>query len=369
MNRSKGISELENRFAREIGSAVALEINRRFGTPGCASLIAFDRDYWSVILVFMITREHSDENACKIYCKIPKANWKISTVDGILREDYEASKEMAEAEFHSLSCLHADFEGCPDRSLRVINPLGYLPEYNAIVTEGVERCAEIFELLRPWGNTTRINGETLRFLRKIGKWLGYLHAAGTEKDPNGFTRQASFSDQISEMQNTADEAACMGLAGRLPEYIDKLSSKIRHNPSGRHTLTVEGFELRNFITDGGAVFFLDPGHIRTGPAYEDLARFTASLSLLYWGKINFLRDYRNEEAFISSFVESYEDECGRVERDVLNIYLAKQFIKLWIDGIKVLQFKNYGKPLQRIINRFYMERFFSRRLDKILSVV
>ena len=154
MNQSKEISELENQFTREIGSAITREISRRSGNSGFARLTAYDRDYWSVILVYEITGEHSDMNAYKIYCKIPKANWNISTVDEILRGDYESSKEMAETEFHSLNCLRAGFERCPDSSLRVINPLGFLPEYNAVFTEGVNNSTEIFELLRPGG--TRI---------------------------------------------------------------------------------------------------------------------------------------------------------------------------------------------------------------------
>ena len=369
MKHSKAASGLENQFAQEIGSAITREIARRSGGRGDARLIAYDRDYWSVILMYEITMEHSDNGVYKIYCKIPKSNWNISTVDAILTDDFESSKEMAEAEFSSLEYLHADFERCPDRSLKVINPLGYLPEYNAIFTEGVDNTIEIFELLRPWGNKNHINSETLLHLRKIGKWLGYCHTAGPGKDPNGFKAQPPFSDQVKQMKNTVAEIRDEALAVRLPEYTEKLLNKVSYDPTSQHIPTIEGFELRNFITDGEVVFFLDPGYIRTGPAYEDLARFIASLSLLYWGKINFLRDYRNEEIFISSFIESYEDECGRIDRDLLNIYLAKQFVKLWIDGIQVLQFKNIRKPFDKIIQLLYIERFFSKRLDNILSVI
>ena len=369
MNQSKEISELENQFTREIGSAITREISRRSGNSGFARLTAYDRDYWSVILVYEITGEHSDMNAYKIYCKIPKANWNISTVDEILRGDYESSKEMAETEFHSLNCLRAGFERCPDSSLRVINPLGFLPEYNAVFTEGVNNSTEIFELLRPRGNKNHINSEALQYLRKIGKWLGYFHTVGRDNGPNGFKRQSAFSDQLQQMRNITGEINNKPLAGRLIRYIDKLSNKVSFNSTSPDTLIIEGFEVRNFITDGDAVFFLDPGCIRSGSAYEDLARFIASLSILYWGEISFLRGYQNEEKFISSFIESYEDGYGRIERDILNIYLAKQFIRLWIDGIQVLQYKNYMKPFDSIVQRVYIERFFSRRLDNSLSVV
>jgi hypothetical protein len=369
MNHSEKIYGSENRFAGDIGTAIAREIYPGAGSRSPARLIGYDRDYWSVILVYEITGEEPPGKVCRIYCKIPKANWNITTIGGILTDDFESSKEMAEAEFNSLTHLHADFERCPDRSLRVINPLGYLPEYNAIFTEGVDNSAEVFELLRPWGNRSRINGESLLHIRKIGKWLGFLHTVGAERGANGFEDTAPFSDQVNRMKDTVEKRTDAALADGLRKYPEKLLEKAGLATSAQDTLTVEGFELRNFITDGAAVFFLDPGQMLRGSAYEDLARFVASLSLLYWGRIDFLRDYRNEEIFTTSFLESYEDVRGGIDRDILNPYLAKQYIRLWLDGLMVLRHKRYIKPLGSIVQRVYLERFFSRRLDNILQAV
>jgi hypothetical protein len=366
MNRSEEISVSENRFADEIGRAIT---GRIYPGSACrrAELVGCDRDYWSVILVYEITKEQKPREVRRIYCKIPKANWNITTIGEILRGDFETSKEMAETEFNSLNHLRAGFERCPDRSLRVINPLGYLSEYNAVFTEGVHNSTEVFELLRPWGNQSRINSESLAYLRKIGKWLGYFHAAGRDKGANGFKRHSAFPDQLRQMRDAAGEIGDKSLADRLVRYIDELSNKASFDPAYPDTLTIEGFEVRNFITDGEAVFFLDPGRINAGSAYEDLARFIASLSILYWGRINFLREYRNEETFIGSFIASYEDESGGIERDILNLYLAKQFIRLWIDGILVLRHKRYMKPLDSVVQRLYIERFFTKRLNQLLS--
>lgn len=367
MNHSEKIYGPEKRFTDDIGAAIAEELHPGSGGRDSARLVRCDRDYWSVILVYEITGEEPEGNDCRIYCKIPKANWHITTVSGILTDDFESSKQMAESEFSSLNHLHADFESCTDSTLRVINPVGFIPEYNALLTEGVDNSTEVFEFLRPWGNQNRIIGEALEYLRKIGKWLGYFHTTGRQNGPNGFERQGTFHDQMRRMRVMAEDINRESLSRKLITYIDELSNKAPFDSAPPATLTIEGFEIRNFITDGKAVFFLDPGSIRSGSAYEDLARLIASLAILYWGQIYFLSDYLNEDAFLHTFIESYENENGPVDRETLNLYLAKQFIKLWIDGIQVLQHKRYLRPLDSIVQKLYIERFFSKRLDNILS--
>ncbi len=360
---------MENQLTTNIGSLIKRTIPMHFDCGEEIELITSKQNYWSIILIYKVNVNKPGMSSYNIFCKIPKSNWGISTIDAILTDDFSSSKEMAEIEFSSLRYLYEKFEKCCDSSLKVIEPLGYLPEYNAILTKGVNDSSDVFKLLRSYGNRNKTTKNIQSLSKQMGLWLGHFHSIRLNNNMNGFKAQASFLHQMQELRNTVTNLNDRELAHRILKYIDRLSKEEFDNISTNDSAITVGFEVRNFVTDKEAIYYLDAGEIRSGSAYEDIASFLVSVSLLYWGTINFLRTYRNEEYFVQTFLSSYQDKCGKIEPHTLSIYLAREYLKQWIDGIKVLNFKRLWKPLNIIIQNLYIERFFSNRLDSVLSTI
>jgi len=368
-NKNIRILDSEKQIEKRLRSHISQNLFRYFHTDGDLLLTKADRDYWSIILVYKFKPLKENCNVHYLYCKIPKSDWNITSIDKILVYNYKQSRQMALVEFNNLRYLYNIFNECPDNSLKTIKPLDFISKFNLILTEGVVNSFEIFEFLRKIGRKRNINKFPLFLIEKMGSWLGYVHKIGFNNFRNfplfpTFNQQILKYKEIVKKLNVNSRVKC-----KLFGYFEKLE-KIASNLilTSEKTFVIEGFEVRNFITDKKAIYFLDPGKISIGSLYEDLARFIASLAILYWGRIDFLFEFRNESCFFEKFINGY---CKYVNLNldyfILSIYLFKQYLKLWIDGLKVLIFKQYPRFVSNLIEKIYIEHFFSKRIENILK--
>lgn len=360
--------ESEKRLESEICGVISRNVKKYFGFQGKAFLTKVDRDYWSVIFVYKVVSVDLGAESRLIFCKIPKFDWSVTTVDAVIKSDFDSSRKMARTEFANLQYLREGFERCGDLMPGVIRPLDYLSEYNAILTEGVDESTEIFELLRQCSETQRVGEESLSLLKKAGVWLGHIHILGRSGSVR-FEIQPSVEEQLRELMVAATAQPERSLRRKISRYIDRLAEiNVRAETSHDQAILIEGFEVRNFITANGKIFFLDPGAIRSAPLYEDLSRFVASIAILYWGTLKFIKAFKNETLFVRNFIDSYRERHREINEETLNYYLAKQYIKLWLEGLKVLRLKGLGKPIEFFAQKVYMERFFSARLDCLINM-
>jgi len=321
--------------------------------------------YWSIIFVCSAVTISGKKHT--IYCKMPKSDWAIDRIDKLAFD--KESKNMALEEFNSLQNLYDKFKQCTDKSIGVIKPLAYLPELNAILTEGVADSTDSFALLRSSGSNKKISNDIESILKKMGALLSYIHISWIQ-DLKQYRVQPTFMSQIEDSVYRVKNLADRDLANRIIKYLHSVSETAQKGKLDQtQGLVIEGFEVRNFINTNNSVFFLDPGKILVGSRYEDLARFIASLGLLYWKNVKFIQPYRNERRFINLFLDGYEEKSYRIDRKTLYIFLAKQFIELWLDSLKVLDFKKWPKPVKSIIKRIYIERFFSNKLDCLIKAL
>jgi len=362
----------EKKLEKEIRDCINQNMFKYFGIYGDLSLIKIDRDYWSIILIYQIKAKKNNYDTHYIYCKIPKSDWRVTTVDGILKYNYENSKKMAEIELNSLQYLYKIFSECPDPSLNVIKPLDFISKYNAILTLGVNDSFEIFKLLRKVGRKKNITKYAKLLCEKMGLWLGYIHKVGF-KDFKQFPSYPTFNEQIQKYKTMVRELFNINdkVKNKLLKYLEKLEFLVLDiNFKVERTFVIEGFEVRNFIANKENIYFLDPGKIFISDIYEDLSRFIVSLSILYWGRPDFVFPFKNETYFIQLFINAYK-KYNHIELNssILSIYIAKQYIKLWIDGLKVLIFKKYPKIVSDLIQKIYIERFFLKRIDTTLKML
>jgi hypothetical protein len=275
---------------------------------------------------------------------------------------------MALAEYESLVYLWSVLEGKRDPMLRVVRPLDLYNRYNAILTEGIDNSIEIFRLMRRVGRRKNPGSQYISIIACIGRWLRSVHSSSA-RDLGGLKKHPSFLEDL--MQLRAEAADLRDIYGTsvdtIMRHIDSLEGLMREADEGKRSVVIEGFEVRNFITDGSSIWFLDPGRITSGTIYEDLARLIASLSLLYWGGFGFLLPYRNEPLLTQTFLDEYRQKSRAVEPMLLSSYLVKQYIRLWINGLQVLQFKKLWRPVCIVARTIYVDRFFSERIEEALG--
>jgi hypothetical protein len=89
--------------------------------------------------------------------------------------------------------------------------------------------------------------------------------------------------------------------------------------------------------------------------------------VLYWGKLRLLWKSPTEELYARAFLNGYEAAGGAYCPELLRAYLVKQYLKLWLEGLRVLEFKPYPRPLKWVGRRFYLPSFFCRRIEQELG--
>jgi aminoglycoside phosphotransferase (APT) family kinase protein len=318
-----------------------------------------DVDYWSVIHVYTV--ETSSGKRHIVYCKVPKSRWGLRAAEGLGQDP--AGAKMAAVEFSSLRFLSEMFTNSIP-SLRVIRALDLLREPSAILSEGVNGSSEVFRRLR---HADRVTGErpaALDLVRKCGRWLAHLHGRSTAGA--SLDRLPAYAAQLDNISAAVEGIRRREGVGPFFKYLEE--ARRLAVDEGEETYTAEGFEVRNFIAKDGTIYFLDPGKIALGPPYEDLARFLISLAILYWGQLRLLRKSEMEDSYARAFLEGYEGERGPVRRGLLRVYLIKEYLKLWLEGLEVLHMKRQLAPLRWFGRRVYLPIFFSKRINAELAL-
>jgi hypothetical protein len=313
-----------------------------------------DVDYWSIIQVYEVLIRPG--RVLSVYCKMPKSRWGLTSPE-LLAQD-PAAAEMARSEFQSLRRLAALFQGA-DPCLRVIRALDLLSPPSAILSEGVPGSREIFRFLRDAGRSRRAPAAALDVLKKCGLWLAHLHSRNPP-DP-GLPPTPCYAAQLAGFRAALDSMPPGRRPRRIGDYIARAEQLAPDEDPP--TYNVEGFEVRNFISSGDALFFLDPVVMSVGSRYEDIARFLASLAILHWGSIRLLRPYPAEAAYADAFLEGYQGVCGRLRPPLLSSYLIKEYLRLWLLGLQVLDFKRLPRLLDWVGRAFYLPGFFCRRIE------
>jgi hypothetical protein len=313
-----------------------------------------DVDYWSIIQTYTVLTKHGARHT--VFCKMPKYEWQLRSPEQL---DLDPSAPaMARIEYDSLVKLSAVFENA-EPALRVIRPLDLLSHPNAILTEGVDEAIEVYQCLRSADQGKHSREAALDMVHKCGRWLGHFHghsATSESVEPLG--------DLQRQLQHLRTEASQGGKYAEplLPYLAQAEALNIEYD--SEQTLISEGFEVRNFIVSKNTIYFLDPGKLLLGSRYDDLARFLASLSVLYWGKLKLLWKTPTEDLYARTFLQGYESVYGSINRPLLKAHMVKQYLKLWLEGLKVLDFKPYPRPLKWIGRRFYLPSFFCKRIEE-----
>jgi len=293
------------------------------------------------------------------YVKIPKADLVFRKTKRILPLT-DADKEFGEDEYQSLIHL-AKFWRSEDLGVSFVRPLGFLEDYNAIITERAYGW-DFFRLFRKWDFMTRLHlsisrNPMHRFLSLIGEALSRFHKI-SQKD--SIFKMASTLDEIkhycSKLQSLDIGRSCLdSIESRLLVFEDLTLSTQRTN-------TLKGLDIRNILVDKeDRLFLLDPGKMKEDYKEADLARFLVTCRIIYWGSIAFLLRLCPDRSYEESFLQGYSNS-HLINNKILTMLIIKELLKHWRMAHLALQLKAWPGAMKWVLEKVYIDRFYRKQL-------
>ncbi len=267
----------------------------------------------------------------------------------------KSDRDLAEDEYRSL--VHLSQYWCSDDiHVRFVRPLGFLREYNAIVTERFY-ARHFFRILRYL--------DLRRRLRKKGPDFGHKVMAGLGTALARFHQTAMKECEVDiesilrKMEGCCSQLKCFGLQ---PKFIDKVMSKVSKVRNLRmyshQTNTLKGFDVRQvFVNDAGMAFLLDPGKMKMDHKEMDLARFIVTCRILYWGSTFLFLRLSPDTSYEESFVQAYYGNNKRQDK-ILRLLIIKELLKHWRMAYTVLELKQWPLVIKKVLRETYIDPFY-----------
>ena len=316
--------------------------------------------HWAYVFSIDVISNHKKEG---VYIKIPRTNRSENIIHNEITKD--DAKIVAEKEYCDLKNLHELFSSYRE-DLSVVKPLDFFKDLNAIITE---KCFgdDIYNICRKdvlASKIFRFQPHTTAIFLKCGEWLQHYHRHFFKKDsyencfPNIYNETSSY---INFLQQGSYEHT-QHLLGVVKDSIvfEKEIDEILISKN------INGFQVRNFITENGKILFVDPGEIKVGPIYEDVARFIVTTKMIFWGTPLFLLGVKPSRAYIDSFLKGYLQN-QELNPKLLKIFLIKHFLKQWSEGYIAIQHKRYPTTLKEYLRKIYIDRFFMKEVQLLTN--
>lgn len=294
-----------------------------------------------------------DFGKSSLYVKIPKIIWGNRNVN-FNTPITESDRVLARNEFDSLIYLSANWS--EKSGVSFIKPLGYIEEYNAILTERI--FGKFF--FKSFMNedfqrrlSKRKTGKVEEGLFKFGKSLREFHLREIDEiifDSNKVIKKPLNYLEILK-EHKLDQAGLEYLSRRLNEYQDtEYSTSIVNN--------FKGIDVRQILTDSdNCIYVMDPGKITRSYIEVDLARFIVTCRILYWGTFWILLKLFPDSRYEKSFMSGYNG-TDTFSKEVLNIMILKEILKHWKMAHQSLEKKQWPMLIKIFLRRFYINSFY-----------
>lgn len=302
-----------------------------------------------------------------IYVKIPKVDLRLNGNNIFPLSDKD--KEFAEKEYRSL-CYLARHWGSEDLHVSFVKPLGFLREYNAIVTQKIY-AQDIYKEFR-WRDLIgkcgirRPSRSMHDLVVRFGTALARFHASTKERSvfqPNGLV-----SKVVKYCGTLKTTKTCNSVIEQITFAVNKLAN---YSVSSFKVATLKGLDLRNILIDRSRrVYLLDPGAMKVDNREADLARFIVTMRLLYWGCPWFFLRLSAATSFEQDFLRGYvkQDKDG-IDEKILSAYILKELIKHWDMAHTVLKLKPWPQPLKYSLRHAYINGFYAGQIKAQIAAI
>lgn len=297
-----------------------------------------------------------------IYVKIPKIIlYKKENEKNMLFSDDD--RELAEEEYRSLVHL-SRYWPKDENNVRFVKPLGFLKEYNAIITERFY-AKHLFKIFRRFDLKRRFTKKADSIhsvMSRLGMALSEFHQTSISEC------KFNIESILIKIESCCSQLKSFGID---PEIIDNLIFKLREFHGLKiythNTNTLKGFDVRQvFINNEGTVFILDPGRMKTDYTEMDLARFIVTCRILYWGSMWFFFRISPDKSYEESFLQAY---YGRNKRPgkVLCLLTIKELLKHWRMAYTVLGLKQWPSLIKEFLKKTYIDPFYKWQINAELA--
>jgi hypothetical protein len=294
-----------------------------------------------------------------IYVKIPKLVHYRQERSGILPLTAD-DRTLGEDEYRSLVYLSKHWD-CEDLGVSFVRPLGFVDDYNAVVTERFFGD-EFWRRLRTADVNGRDSDLVKRSLFRLGTALRRFHDqsdGSTDVEPHKvYSKIRGYAAELREQ-------------GANPYFLDSALQRVEDFGSEdtrvAACMNLKGLDIRQvFIADDEKLYLLDPGKMKNGHGAVDLARFLVTCRIVYWGSIGVLFGRTPARQFEASFLDGYGGGA-RAPSQVLQLYIIKELFKHWRMAWSALEMRPWSRPVKYLLGRFYINTFYSRLIDAELS--
>ena len=294
-----------------------------------------------------------------LFLKFPKTN----VDDKYNLKPSEADINLALSEFKSLKTLQEKWP--KDEKVSFVKPLHYSEITNCIILGFIDG-KDFYTILRNAilktnQNTSILQTKEIKHIKNLGHALRKFHE-GQILDENTNPLSKVSEKIISNLNSLSALSTSTKIIKKIRSSLNSMEVP---SEGFIFSYSLKGLDIRNAILDKqDRLWLLDPGKIRIEPVEADLARFSATLGILYWGTLSFITQNRKTSELEQFFLESY----GDFNTKILKYYLFKEYSKHWLMAYTALRLKPYPSILKKIIAKFYIDRYYSRKLLRILSV-
>jgi hypothetical protein len=348
--------ETNEQFCRELATLVIDQILGRKAPCGEVQTGPLEINDFSICFGIDFLGDHSPKG---FYVKIPKADlYKKEKRDIFPLTDDD--RRFAEEEYQSLAYLSQCWDS-RDLNVEFVKPVGFIKEYNAIVTEKVY-ATDLFKLFRRRDLIRRLNSDNKNdsmhsILFRIGAALYRFHQNSIKEVRFNPNKMVSKVDNYCSLLKTfgTDHNFLDSIIVRLLKFEDYM-------PPTHIIHTLKGLDLRNILIDKEKkLFMLDPGKMKENYIEADLARFLVTCRILYWGSVVFFSGICPDGSYEESFLRGY---YGGKERNnkLLAILIIKELFKHWLMAYEALELKKWSGVMKYMVRKIHIDQFYKRQL-------
>jgi hypothetical protein len=274
----------------------------------------------------------------------------------------DSDRRMAREEESSLRLLGEQWRS-DDLDVRWIHVAGFLPEYNALITDRVF-AEEAVTVFRGLDMRRRLGSRTAKLrlrsvMARLGTALARFHRSAAR--PLVFRLSAA----TPKLEFYCRELEARSRSPWPARILERLKSLGNVELAGFEARTLKGIDIRNVLLDEhDRIYLLDPGRMKLTFREADIARFLMTYRVLYWGSKRLLVANEPDLGGERAFLESYYSDAGASSPRLLDLFLVKEQLKHWHTALDSLDSRPWPNAVKRQVARVYVNPFYSQQLAR-----
>ena len=281
-----------------------------------------------------------------------------------LPQEVKHAPGLLRLEYDELSKAHRYFER-RGKGLRVVRPLDYCEELNAVVIEKASG-GDLGVLAR------KDEAEALAAMRRCGQWLRAFHENVNRARPRVWTL-GEFEGRIMKRR---EKLLALGVSARQLDQLLGHVIKVARTCRQREvpcSLLHGDYKLRHIWASHESIQVFDFGNVHPGPCYVDVAAFLVELSVLKLGHPFF--ESRTVRGYSETFLRGY---FPMQPPQLLGLYVVEALLKKWMRRRRTWSRTFAASTLQTclrqvgaksLVERWYLDRWFVARIHESLEIV